>query len=104
MRSKHGGVIYRVLYFFHGRMAAVVSHGITKQQATVVRVPHGSLLLAAWGGVADHAWWPQVEKVARAAPRRPRSPGFVPSLSADRRRSRPSALYLRRLRSVPGFC
>ena len=35
VRAKHGGVSYRMLYFFHGRSAAVVSHGITKQQAAV---------------------------------------------------------------------
>jgi hypothetical protein len=28
-------VNYRILYFFHGRLAAVVSHGLTKEQ----RVP-----------------------------------------------------------------
>jgi phage-related protein len=35
VRTKHVGVNYRMLYFFHGRTAAVVSHGITKQQAAV---------------------------------------------------------------------
>jgi phage-related protein len=35
LRTKHGGVNYRMLYFFHGRMAAIISHGITKQQAAV---------------------------------------------------------------------
>lgn len=35
LRTKHGGVNYRMLYFFHGRMAAVLSHGIMKQQAKV---------------------------------------------------------------------
>ena len=35
LRTKHGGVNYRMLYFFHGRAAAVVSHGITKQRAAV---------------------------------------------------------------------
>ena len=35
LRTKHGGVNYRMLYFFHGRTAAVVSHGITKQRAAV---------------------------------------------------------------------
>jgi phage-related protein len=35
LRTKHGGVNYRMLYFFHGRVAAVISHGITKQQAAV---------------------------------------------------------------------
>jgi hypothetical protein len=32
VRAKHGGVNYRMLYFFHGRTAAVLSHGITKQK------------------------------------------------------------------------
>lgn len=35
LRAKHAGVNYRMLYFFHGRTAAVVSHGILKQQAGV---------------------------------------------------------------------
>ena len=35
LRAKHAGVNYRMLYFFHGRTAAVVSHGILKQQAKV---------------------------------------------------------------------
>jgi phage-related protein len=35
VRTKHRGVNYRMLYFFHGRTAAVVSHGIAKQQAAV---------------------------------------------------------------------
>lgn len=35
LRTKHAGVNYRMLYFFHGRTAAVVSHGLTKQQAAV---------------------------------------------------------------------
>ena len=35
LRVKREGVNYRMLYFFHGRKAVVVSHGIVKQQATV---------------------------------------------------------------------
>ena len=35
LRAKHGGVNYRMLYFFHGRLAAVVSHGFAKQRAKV---------------------------------------------------------------------
>jgi phage-related protein len=35
LRAKHGGVNYRMLYFFHGRTATVVSHGLVKQQAAV---------------------------------------------------------------------
>jgi phage-related protein len=35
LRSTLGGVHYRILYFFHGNVAAVVSHSITKEQ----RVP-----------------------------------------------------------------
>ena len=35
LRTKYAGVNYRMLYFFHGRTAAVVSHGIMKQQAEV---------------------------------------------------------------------
>lgn len=35
LRAKHSGVNYRMLYFFYGREAAVVSHGFTKQQARV---------------------------------------------------------------------
>jgi phage-related protein len=35
LRAQHAGINYRLLYFFHGRAAVVVSHGITKQQAAV---------------------------------------------------------------------
>lgn len=35
LRARHGGVNLRMLYFFHGRVAAVVSHGFAKQQAQV---------------------------------------------------------------------
>lgn len=35
LRAKHAGVNYRMLYFFHGRAAVVVSHGFSKQQAAV---------------------------------------------------------------------
>jgi len=33
LRTKRGHVQYRILYFFHGNAAAVVSHGLTKEQA-----------------------------------------------------------------------
>ena len=35
LRVKVVGVNYRVLYFFHGQQAIVLSHGITKQKAAV---------------------------------------------------------------------
>ena len=35
LRPKSRGVNYRILYFFHGQKAAVISHGIQKQQAVV---------------------------------------------------------------------
>ena len=35
LRARSGRVQYRMLYFFHGRAAIVISHGITKNQATV---------------------------------------------------------------------
>ena len=35
LRAKVEGVNYRMLYFFHGQQAIVLSHGITKQQAVV---------------------------------------------------------------------
>jgi phage-related protein len=34
-RAKHAGMNYRMLYFFHGRIAVVISHGLAKQQAAV---------------------------------------------------------------------
>ena len=37
LRAKHNRINYRVLYFFHGRQAVVVSHGIVKQRADVPR-------------------------------------------------------------------
>jgi phage-related protein len=35
LRAKHSGINYRMFYFFHGREAIVVSHGIVKQRADV---------------------------------------------------------------------
>jgi phage-related protein len=35
LRAKHAGMNYRMLYFFHGRRAVVVSHGFSKQQPKV---------------------------------------------------------------------
>lgn len=35
LRARAQGVQYRMLYFFHGRTAVVISHGLTKQQAVV---------------------------------------------------------------------
>src|SRR5207247_8021486 len=35
LRARAGRVQYRMLYFFHGRAAVVISHGITKQGAAV---------------------------------------------------------------------
>jgi phage-related protein len=32
LRASYQGVHYRVLYFFHGRAAIVISHGITKER------------------------------------------------------------------------
>ena len=33
LRASRRGVHYRILYFFHGAMAAVVSHGVVKEGA-----------------------------------------------------------------------
>jgi len=33
LRASLGGVHHRILYFFHGAVAAVVSHGIAKERA-----------------------------------------------------------------------
>ena len=35
LRAKHDGINYRMLYFFHGTTAVVLSHGFSKQQAKV---------------------------------------------------------------------
>ena len=35
LRTRQGNVRYRMLYFFHGNVAAVISHGITKKTAAV---------------------------------------------------------------------
>ena len=43
LRPKSRGVNYRVLYFFHGREVAILSHGIQKQQE---RVPAKEIALA----------------------------------------------------------
>ena len=42
LRASSQGVHYRMLYFFHGRAAVVVSHGIVKEQ----RVPPREIDLA----------------------------------------------------------
>jgi phage-related protein len=42
LRVRLKSVNYRMLYFFHGRTAAVLSHGIVKEQA----VPHREIELA----------------------------------------------------------
>src|SRR5579862_964162 len=31
LRAKQGNVQYRLLYFFHGREAAILAHGLTKE-------------------------------------------------------------------------
>jgi phage-related protein len=33
LRASYQGIHYRMLYFFHGPLAVVVSHGISKEQA-----------------------------------------------------------------------
>jgi phage-related protein len=35
LRFKHQSVNYRVLYYFHGKQLVVLSHGFTKQRASV---------------------------------------------------------------------
>ena len=35
LRTRIGNVRYRILYFFHGNVAAVISHGIVKKMAEV---------------------------------------------------------------------
>lgn len=37
LRASYQGVNYRMLYFFHGRAAVVVSHGIVKERAVPAR-------------------------------------------------------------------
>lgn len=33
LRATHQGIHYRLLYFFHGRVAAVLAHGVIKERA-----------------------------------------------------------------------
>ena len=42
LRASAGGIHYRVLYFFHERMAVVLTHGITKER----RIPDREIGLA----------------------------------------------------------
>jgi len=35
LRVKHRGINYRMLYFFHGKTRAVLSHGLSKQRAEI---------------------------------------------------------------------
>ncbi len=44
LRVKHGRMNFRMLYFFRGNVAVVVTHGFAKQQAMV---PVGEIRLAA---------------------------------------------------------
>jgi phage-related protein len=37
LRARLGRVNYRILYFFHGRQAVVLSHGLTKERAVPSR-------------------------------------------------------------------
>jgi phage-related protein len=37
LRVRRGTVHYRMLYFFHGQIAAVVSHGLTKERVVPAR-------------------------------------------------------------------
>jgi len=37
LRVSHRGVHHRILYFFHGAIAAVVSHGLVKERAVAPR-------------------------------------------------------------------
>jgi phage-related protein len=37
LRASYQGVHYRMLYFFHGRLAVVVSHGLMKERAVPPR-------------------------------------------------------------------
>ena len=37
LRASHRGIHYRMLYFFHGRTAVVVSHGIIKERTVPPR-------------------------------------------------------------------
>jgi phage-related protein len=37
LRTKRGHVQYRILYFFHGNVAAVVSHGLAKEDTVPPR-------------------------------------------------------------------
>jgi len=42
LRIRHGHVNYRILYFFHGRNVAVLSHALTKED----KVPEAAIALA----------------------------------------------------------
>ncbi len=39
LRTRHGTVQYRILYFFHGQNIAVLAHGLTKEK----EVPKGAI-------------------------------------------------------------
>jgi phage-related protein len=43
LRVKHSGINYRMLYFFHGQKAVIVSHGFTKKTR---KVPTRELMVA----------------------------------------------------------
>src|SRR5882724_3485481 len=44
LRASYNRVHYRMLYFFHGRAAVVVSHGLTKEQAVRPREIESAIL------------------------------------------------------------
>jgi len=52
LRVRHGGMNYRMLYFFHGQDAVVLSHGLVKQQA---RVPERDIAVASARRNSFHA-------------------------------------------------
>jgi len=39
LRTRHGTVQYRILYFFHGQNVAILAHGLTKEK----EVPKGAI-------------------------------------------------------------
>jgi hypothetical protein len=48
-----GGVHHRILYFFHGAVAAVVSHGVLKQRVVPLYEGHSLAMLRRIAGVLN---------------------------------------------------
>ncbi len=62
LRLKYGHINYRMLYFFHGRMAVVLTHGLTKKKEVApVEIDRAIRLKQKYEADPDsHAFFPEI--------------------------------------------